>query len=72
MSVARKVSALELFQVWRYEKRCERIKRRLEKLADEKHELHHRLAQIEDLELGLNGRLGELDSLIEHSGAYDD
>ena len=71
MSVQRKVSALELFQVWRFEKRIERIKRRLARLADEKQEIYHRQAQIEDLELGLNGRLGELESKIEHSGVFD-
>ena len=72
MSVQRKVSALELFQVWRFEKRIERIKRRLARLAEERQEIYHKLEKNQDLDLALNGRLGELESKIEHSGVYND
>ena len=63
---------VEFFQVWAWERRIKRIKRRLRKLRDEKQEIYVRLEQIEDLELALNGRWGELESKVELSGVYDD
>ena len=63
---------VEFFQVWAWERRITRIKRRLRKLRDEKQEIYVRLEQIEDLELALNGRWGELSHRIELSGVYDD
>lgn len=72
MSVKSRVSALTLLQVWAMEGKIRRWQKRQKKLRDEKQEIYHRLSEIEDEDLAIDGRVGDLESKIELSGVYDD
>jgi len=66
------MGALEFFQVMAWERRCKRLRKRLKRLAEQEHELHHQLSENQDMQEALANRLGDLEHKIEFSGVYDD
>ncbi len=71
MSVQNKVAPITVFQVWNWEKRAERLKRRQKKNTARINELFAQIRDLEDLNEALGDREGDLLSKIEHSGVYD-
>tara|TARA_R100001086_G_scaffold225289_1_gene143529 strand:+ start:666 stop:881 length:216 start_codon:yes stop_codon:yes gene_type:complete len=71
MSVQNKVAPITVFQVWNWEKRAERLKKRQKKNTARINELFAQIRDLEDLNEALGDREGDLLSKIEHSGVYD-
>jgi TolA-binding protein len=71
MSVQNKVAPITVFQVWNWEKRAERLKKRQKKNTARINDLFAQIRELEDENEALGDREGDLLSKIEHSGVYD-